>query len=304
MCRALTYFGSSILLDDLLYQPDNSLIKQSYQAKLMDTIQNLAGFGMALWSEKSFNPKVPYLYHTPYLPFMDVNLKHFAVKTKLECLVAHVRGVGYKETEVVHQKNVHPFLFPGHVLALAHNGQLDSFLQMRFELLPYIKPHIARYIAGTTDSEWIYALLLSFIPHPEEENDPRSVEKALLKTFLTIQKVRKKLKICVASPVNLFISNGTFLIATRFVFDFGRAPEHYDRTHLAFHSLWYTYGKKYGKYEEEYRMSEGDKKQSVIISSEPLTADMTTWIEVPEYSMIFAEKQKNEISIRISDLSI
>ena len=53
-----------------------------------------------------------------------------------------------------------------------------------------------------------------------------------------------------------------------------------------------------------YRMSEGDKKQSVIISSEPLTADMTTWIEVPEYSMIFAEKQKNEISIRISDLSI
>lgn len=304
MCRALSYYGQPILLDELLYRPDNSLIKQSYDPKLMSFIQNLAGFGMALWDESSFHPREPYLYKTPTLPFFDVNLKHLAIKTRLNCLLAHVRGVGYSEEEMVTQQNVHPFIFPHHHLVLAHNGQLAKFSQMKFQLLRYVKPQIAAAIAGTTDSEWLLAVLLSQLKNEEDEFDPHAISEAILKTLDIIQQVRKKNKITISSPANLFITNGQCLMVTRFVFDYGRYPEGYDAAHLLYHSLWYTYGKKYGKYGDEYRMFEGEKKLSVIFCSEPLTEDMTTWIEVPEYSLAIAQPLADEVSIKITDIGI
>ena len=33
MCRALLYLGEPVLIDDLLYKPDNSLVKQAYMPK-------------------------------------------------------------------------------------------------------------------------------------------------------------------------------------------------------------------------------------------------------------------------------
>ncbi len=305
MCRALTYFGQQIPLDDLLYKPDNSLIKQAYDPLMMRYIQNLAGFGMALWDKNSFAPERPFLYRTPNLPFFDINLKRFSEKAHTDCLLAHVRGVGYSETELVLQQNAHPFLFPNHKLSLAHNGQLAMFNKMKFSLLPYIKHEYATNILGTTDSEWLYALLMSQLETPEDELDARKVTEAIFKTFDIIKKIRAEHKIAISSPANLFITNGEFLIVTRYVFDFGCYPVSYERAHLLYHSLWYTYGEKYGKYGDEYKMSGGDKKHSVIISSEPLTSDTTTWIEVPEYSLMIASKRDhNEININITDIFI
>ena len=45
MCRVLSYLGQAILLEELLYKPDNSLVTQSHNPKLMSHILNLAGFG-------------------------------------------------------------------------------------------------------------------------------------------------------------------------------------------------------------------------------------------------------------------
>ena len=33
MCRFVTYFGPQILISDLLYEPENSLIRQSLHAR-------------------------------------------------------------------------------------------------------------------------------------------------------------------------------------------------------------------------------------------------------------------------------
>ena len=44
-------------------------------------------------------------------------------------------------------------------------------------------------------------------------------------------------------------------------------------------------------------MKESNKKSSMIIASEPLTEDTTTWIEVPEYSLVIAQMENDEINI-------
>ena len=45
MCRALLYLGQPVLLDNLLFQPDSALIRQSYMPKMLHML-NLAGFGL------------------------------------------------------------------------------------------------------------------------------------------------------------------------------------------------------------------------------------------------------------------
>ena len=59
MCRALLYLGSRVLLDDLLFKPDNSLVKQVYMPKMLNML-NLAGFGMKAWDQDSFSPELPF----------------------------------------------------------------------------------------------------------------------------------------------------------------------------------------------------------------------------------------------------
>ena len=44
MCRALLYLGQPVLLDNLLYQPDSALVRQSYMPRMLHML-NLAGFG-------------------------------------------------------------------------------------------------------------------------------------------------------------------------------------------------------------------------------------------------------------------
>lgn len=304
MCRILSYLGMPILVEELLYEPDNSFVKQSYHPKYMSHLLNLAGFGMMAWDATSYNPSKPFIYKTPMLPFYDDNLRNLASKITPYCLLAHIRGVSYTDTQIVSLQNVHPFIFRNESIALAHNGVLVGFDQMKFDLLHYIKPHFQKNIHGTTDSEWIYAVFLSQLPSENHYNSEDIID-AIMETLRIIKRVREKHNINIISPVNLFISNGEFIAATRFVFDFGWLPlDGAPSTHFAYHSLWYTYGERYGHFDNVYRMKGHHKKYSMILSSEPLTEDTTTWIEVPEYTLIMATLESGEIKIVSKDINL
>lgn len=302
MCRILSYLGKPILVEDLLYKPDNSFIKQSYHPQYMSHLLNLAGFGMAAWESTSNNPGFPYLYKTPQLPFYDENLHNLTKKIMPTCLLAHLRGVTYSDKQVVSTQNVHPFIFPNSNIALAHNGSLHDFELMKFDLLGYIKPEYSREIKGNTDSEWIHAVFMSQLKDVLHLTTD-SITAAIKETFRILQRIRKKHNIIINSPVNLFITNGDFIAATRFVFDFGWLPKDTRDPHANYHSLWYTYGESYGLYDHEYKMK-GETRNSIIISSEPLTQDTTTWMSVPEYTLIIAQLNKEGIAITSLDLNI
>ena len=70
MCRILSYLGSPVLLENLLYAPDSSLLNQTIGAQMLQML-NLAGFGMAAWDEASHDPQAPFRYRTTQVALFD-----------------------------------------------------------------------------------------------------------------------------------------------------------------------------------------------------------------------------------------
>jgi len=303
MCRALAYLGQPVLLDNLLYQPDSALVKQSYMPKMLHML-NLAGFGLRAWDRNSSEPMKPYSYASTTLPVFDRNLKALAEKIRPSCVLAHVRGVTYSTEVEISLQNVHPFQFPGCSLALAHNGDLARFAEMRPRLLEHMRPEVATCIRGTTDSEWIYALILSQLAAPRGPCTAAELVRAVDLALAAIRRARADLGIATSSSLNLFLTTGDQLAAVRYCFDFGcyetADPGKVHEANLTFLSLWYTSGREYGRHDGEWKMVGGaDTADSIMIASEPLTRDTTTWLEVPEYSMIYADTRGGRPTVEI-----
>ena len=77
---------------------------------------------------------------------------------------------------------------------------------------------------GTTDSEWIYALVLSQLDDPWGRPGAHELAEATGASLRILRKVREAHAIDTSSPVNLCLSTGRALVATRFSFDYGWYP--------------------------------------------------------------------------------
>jgi predicted glutamine amidotransferase len=166
MCRILAYLGEPLPAQHLLLDRDNGPVRQSYNPLMMHTFLNLAGFGMNAWDPTSLRPEDPFSYRATTLPSFDRDLRFIASKLAPTSLVAQVRGVTYSGEAVVTETNLHPFQFTGTRVVLAHNGHLRQFARMRYSLVEPVRPELAPCIQGTTDFEWIYALILSQLDDP------------------------------------------------------------------------------------------------------------------------------------------
>jgi glutamine amidotransferase len=306
MCRALIYLGRPVLLDDFLFRPDSALVKQSYMPKMLHLL-NLAGFGLRAWDAHSHEPEKPFAYASDAIPVFDRNLKGLAEKIRAHCVLAHVRGVPYNTKVEIATQNVHPFQFAGVPLAMAHNGDLARFAEMKPHLLAHVRPEFAAQIRGTTDSEWIYALVVSRLKDPFARPSGEELHEAVAHALGVLREVRARLGIALASPVNLFFADGTQLAAVRYCFDYGCYPTddaaRLRELDLSYLSLWYTAGRDYGLHDGEWKMTGGSQNAtSVLIASEPLTRDTAAWVEVPEYAMLHATIEGARPAIRIRDL--
>lgn len=307
MCRVLAYLGEPILLEDLLYKPDISFVNQTHQAALLHRL-NLAGFGLLAWDALSEEPALPFVHRTTNLAIFDRNLRSLARKVKATCALAHLRGVAYDSRLVISQQNLHPFLFDGARLAMAHNGQLARFDEMKFALLPHIEPHLARAVRGSTDSEWIYALLLSQLPDPYGDFAAQDLAFGVEKTLRVLARVRRELGIDTFSPMNLFLSDGNDIVVACYTFDLGR----YDGLGDDFNPpdedalrVWYTTGHSYGLHDGQWRMvGAEDDARSCIISSEPLSKGHTRWQAVPMQHMIYVRRTGDRPAVEIVPLDV
>jgi glutamine amidotransferase len=298
----MAYLGEPVSLSHLLFETDSCLVRQSYSPRMMKTFLNLAGFGMAAWDPRSTHADDPFTYRATTLPGFDRNLRDLARKLEPTCLVAHVRGVTDADYDSVAESNLHPFRFRGARVALAHNGHLRQFSRMRYDLAPHVRPDVAQHISGRTDSEWIYALVLSHLEDPYGEPEARELGNAVASTLRLLREVRSRHGIDTSSPVNLCVVSGRTLVATRFSYDYGWYPDddHLLETDLPYCSLWYTVGGVYA----DARMSASDRNCSLLIASEPLTVDTTAWLEVPEYSMLTAALGADGLDFETRDLDV
>jgi glutamine amidotransferase len=306
MCRALLYLGQPVLLDNLLFQPDSALVRQSYMPKMLHML-NLAGFGMRAWDPATSDPERPFSYYSQSLPVFDRNLKGLAEKIRAGCVLAHVRGVAYSTRVEISLQNVHPFHFAGVPLVLAHNGDLARFGEMKPLLLRHVDPEFAAQVHGTTDSEWVYALVVSQLPDAHRRPSAGELTHAIERTLAILRETRKEVGIDVSSSLNLFVADGSQLAAVRYCFDFGcyqtADAERVHEANLSYLSLWYTAGRDYGLHDGEWKMTGGaEQADSILIASEPLTRDTAAWVEVPEYAMMHAELKGGRPVVTLKNL--
>ena len=307
MCRVLGYLGRPVSLEDILYETDSALVHQSYNPRMMDSYLNLAGFGMAAWDERSVREEEPFTYRVTAMPSFDRNLRSMCRKLAPTCLLAHVRGVTWASGDGVSELNLHPFRFAGAGLVMAHNGHLRDFDAMRYDLLDHLPTQLSRQINGTTDSEWIYALLLAQLGDRAADPEAADLVEATRAVLEILRDARARHGIETASPINLFMATGRCLVATRYVMDYGWYPDDDPMLDmdLPYVSLWYTAGRAYAAHSDGWQMLAGDgRPQSVLIASEPLTADTSTWLEVPEYSMLSVTRDPDGLSFETTAIDV
>ena len=153
MCRWLAYSGSPIRLEELLLNRDRSLIDQSLHSRLGATTTNGDGFGVG-WYDESGTPR---LYRSVHPAWNDQNLRELAAGISSPLFLAHIRastGTAIQET------NAHPFRH-GRWLWM-HNGLIREFPKLRRELMLAIDDSLFTSIEGTTDSETMFYLALTF----------------------------------------------------------------------------------------------------------------------------------------------
>jgi len=308
MCRLLGYLGDDLQVSALITDSDSSLTRQATDSSVQN-FMNVAGTGFKAWENGSIYEDEPYTYKSIELPMYDRTLMGLTKKLKANCVLGHIRATVYGNLSLVNTTNVHPFQFTGTKIALAHNGGLTDFPKMKFALAAKCKPEIANKVEGTTDSEWIYALFLSMLDDPFANHTSEEIANAASKTIQEIKTLRDQFHIDTHSVINLIISNGKSMIATCFTYDFGCYEGIVSPAVLSpqMHSLWYTAGDKFGEHDGSWAMSDGNNdgtSTSIIIASEPLTRNDSSWFEIQKYSMAVIDRIDGKIKVDIRDLGI
>jgi predicted glutamine amidotransferase len=167
MCRWLAYYGSPVLLTDVLYTPAHSLIDQSLQSRLGAETTNGDGFGVGWYDEAP----VPGIFRSIEPAWNDQNLRELAGHIRSPLFVAHIRAaIG----SPVQQTNCHPFRH-GRWLFL-HNGFIDGFAAIKRDLVLAVGESLYPEIKGGTDTETLFYLALTF---GLEDDPPAAVARAI-----------------------------------------------------------------------------------------------------------------------------
>jgi predicted glutamine amidotransferase len=166
MCRWLAYSGSPILLEELLYKPDHSLIDQSLHARLGVETTNGDGFGVGWYGADTDAPAV---FRSIEPAWNDRNLREVAGHVASPLFLAHIRA---STGTAVQQTNCHPFRY-GRWLWV-HNGLVRDFPRVKRELALAVDGSLYAFIEGSTDSELLFYLALTL---GLEEDPPGAVER-------------------------------------------------------------------------------------------------------------------------------
>ncbi|WP_341927092.1 class II glutamine amidotransferase [Nocardioides psychrotolerans] len=178
MCRVLAYIGPEVPLESLLLTPSNSLVNQALDPEHYPDLQ-LAGWGFGAWSEHLLKPEDPLLYRRPMAAFYDDNATHIIPSLQASTMLAHVRAAAYDSKVVMVDENCHPFSFEETPWILAQNGNLPGWMLLQRELLQHCEDRYLKQMRGTTDTEFLYVLLLSLLEGDSDQDVQRAIERMI-----------------------------------------------------------------------------------------------------------------------------
>ncbi|MEV6245314.1 class II glutamine amidotransferase [Streptomyces sp. NPDC051742] len=155
MCRWLAYSGTPLLLDTILYKPAHSLIDQSLHSRLGVETTNGDGFGVGWYPQE--DGATPALLRDIGPAWNNRNLREIADHVRSPLFFAHIRA---STGTAVQQSNCHPFRH-GRWMWM-HNGAIADFPLLHRDLSLLIDPALYSDVEGTTDSEVMFYLAVTF----------------------------------------------------------------------------------------------------------------------------------------------
>lgn len=277
MCRWNAYIGHPLLIDELLFRTDHGLIDQSLHARMGVETTNGDGFGLGWYMEANRTDPARYRSVTP--AWSDTNLRDLTSHIESPLFLAHIRAT---TGTPVQQTNCHPFRH-GRWL-FVHNGVLNGFFQIRRQLLLAVDPSLFGGIVGSTDSEALFYLALTF----GLEDDPlRAMERAV--GFVEATGRARGIENPVQMTVG--ITNGERVWAVRY------SSQHQSRTLFVSADVSSLRELHPGNPRLE-NLSDEDR----AIVSEPLSDLPGVWLEVPESTaLIIGPGQDERLPFRPSE---
>lgn len=314
MCRVLAYIGPELPLEDLLLKPANSLINQALDPERHPELQ-LAGWGFAAWGEHLLKPEKPLIYRRPMAAFYDDNSDGVIPSLQANTMLAHVRAAAYNAKNVLADENCHPFSFEGTPWVVAQNGYLPGWQILQRELLAHCKDEYLKQMRGSTDTEFLFVLLLSLL----EGNGDDAVQAAVEEMLRLIAKAMKdldlpgltKLKMALVSPdrvigINWGLGHEGEVNPDGDWRELQKADPTSDEFALSMllEPMYLLMGRNFEKVESTYEFEECDEEKatSVIFASEPLTDDKDGWLHVEYGEIVFLEKKDEGITRTVRQL--
>jgi predicted glutamine amidotransferase len=277
MCRWNAYVGHPLLIDELLFRTDHGLIDQSLHARMGVETTNGDGFGLGWYMEADRTDPARYRSVTP--AWSDTNLRDLTSHIESPLFLAHIRAT---TGTPVQQTNCHPFRH-GRWL-FVHNGVLNGFAQIRRELLLAVDPSFFDGIAGSTDSEALFYLALTF----GLKEDPLGAMERAVGFVEATGRARG-----IENPVQMTvgITNGERVWAVRY------SSEHQSRTLFVSADV----SSLRELHPGNPRLKNLTDEDRAIVS-EPLSDLPGVWLEVPESTaLIIGPDQDERVPFRPSE---
>ena len=268
MCRWLAYSGSPLRLDELLFKPERSLVDQSLHSVQGATTTNGDGFGVGWYDDDN----VPRLYRSTHPAWNDRNLREVAASVRSPLFLAHIRA---STGSAIQETNTHPFRH-GKWLWM-HNGLIREFSQVVRELRVAVDDDLYPFMEGTTDSETMFYLALTF---GLADDPPAAVEKMVgfVEQTGRAHGVEQPIQMTVAT------SDGERVWAFRYSSE-GDSRSLYFSTRL---------DELKALYPENLRLA-GVSDDSRVVVSEPLGDLPGVWNAVPESSWGVVQEGQDEM---------
>ncbi len=269
MCRWNAYFGQPVLIDELLFRTQHSLIDQSLHSRMGVETTNGDGFGLGWYRDG--NDGTPARYRSVTPAWSDANLRDLAAHIESPLFLAHIRAT---TGTPVQQSNCHPFRH-GRWL-FVHNGVINGFHTMRRDLLYAVDSSMFDGIAGSTDSEALFYLALTF----GLQDDPLgAVEQAVG----LVEATGRTHGIENSVQMTLGFSDGERLYAVRY------STEHRSRTLFVSEDV----ASVRALHPDNARLQRMTDEDRVIVS-EPVSDLPGAWREVPESTALIIQRGPDE----------
>ena len=268
MCRWMAWSGQPLLLEELLFKTKHSLIDQSLHSRLGAETTNGDGFGVGWYGGGSG----PALYHSISPAWGDANLRELAAHVESPLFLAHIRATS---GTAIQQTNCHPFRHGDWLFV--HNGVVNGFHEMRRELMLAVDPDLFADFHGSTDSEVVFRLALTF---GLQEDPVGAIEQAI--GLVEATAVKHGIEHAVQASMGL--SDGERLWAFRY------STEGKSRTLFASHDA-HALKALYPDNTQVERLRDEDR----VVISEPFGDLPGAWDEIPEAHVLIVQPGPDEL---------